>query len=86
MSAYSNLGTAYFYLHRYPEAITAFEKARSLDDQDYLNWGNLGDALYWSSNRRPESAAAYKRAIELGQSRLQVNPKDATARAFVADY
>jgi serine/threonine protein kinase/Tfp pilus assembly protein PilF len=86
MSAYSNLGTAYFYQHRYPDAVTAFERARSLDDQDYLNWGNLGDALYWSSNRRPESVAAYKRAIELGQSRLQDNPKDATTRAFVASY
>ena len=85
-SAYSNLGTAYFYLRRYPEAIVAYDKARALDDQDYLNWGNLGDALYWSSNRRPESAAAYKRAIALGQSRLQVNPKDATVLAFVADY
>jgi len=86
MSAYSNLGTAYFYQHRYPDAVTAFEKARSLDDQDYLNWGNLGDALYWTQNRRPESVAAYKRAIELGQSRLQDNPKDATTRAFVASY
>jgi tetratricopeptide (TPR) repeat protein/tRNA A-37 threonylcarbamoyl transferase component Bud32 len=85
-SAYSNLGTAYFYLHHYPDAIVAYDKARALDQQDYLNWGNLGDALYWSPNRRPESAAAYKRAIELGQARLQVNPKDATVRAFVADY
>jgi serine/threonine-protein kinase len=86
MSAYSNLGTAYFYKHRYSDAVTVFEKARLLDDQDYMNWGNLGDALYWSQNRRLESATAYKRAIELGQSRLQDNPKDATTRAFVASY
>jgi serine/threonine-protein kinase len=86
MSAYSNLGTAYFYLRRYPAAITALDKARALDEQDFMNWGNLGDALYWSPDRRKESAAAYKRAIELGQARLQVNPKDATTMAFIADY
>ena len=86
LSAYSNLATAYFYLRRYSDAITAYEKARDLDDQDYMNWGNLGDALYWSPNRRPESAAAYKRAVELGQARVRVNPKDATTRAFLADY
>ncbi len=86
MSAYSNLGTAYFYLHRYPDAVAAFDKARELDDQDYMNWGNLGDALYWSPNRRAEAAAAYRRAIELGRARLQVNPKDANARSYVADY
>ena len=86
MAAYSNLGTAYFYLHRYPDAVAAFDKARELDDQDYLNWGNLGDALYWTPNRRAEAAVAYRRAIQLGQARLQVNPKDATVRSYVADY
>ena len=86
MSAYSNLGTAYFYLHRFPDAVAAFDKARELDDQDYMNWGNLADALYWSPNRRAEAAAAYRRAIELGRARLQVNPKDANVRSYVADY
>jgi eukaryotic-like serine/threonine-protein kinase len=86
MTAYSNLGSAYFWMHRYPDAITAYEKARSLDDMDYQNLGNLGDALYWSPNRRAESAAAYKQAIALAQGRLKINPKDATARAFAAQY
>jgi serine/threonine protein kinase/Tfp pilus assembly protein PilF len=86
LSAYSNLGAAYFWQHRYSDAIPAFEKARSLDDQDYLNWGNLADALYWSPSRRPQATAAYKRAIELAQAQIQVNPKDATTRAYVAEY
>ena len=86
MTAYSNLGSAYFWMHRYPDAISAYEKARSLDDKDYQNWGNLADALYWSPSRRPESAAAYKQAIALAQAQLKINPKDATARAFAAQY
>jgi eukaryotic-like serine/threonine-protein kinase len=86
MTAYSNLGSAYFWMHRYPDAISAYEKARSLDDKDYQNWGNLGDALYWSPSRRAESAAAYKQAIALAQGQLKINPKDATTRAFAAQY
>ena len=49
MSAYSNLGLAYFYCRRYPDSVAMYEKARALDDQDYLNWGNLAEALHWSS-------------------------------------
>ena len=86
MDAYSNLGTAYFYLHRYSDSIAAYEKARTLDQQDYMNWGNLGDALYWSVDRRSESSGAYRRAIGLAEERLQVNPQDATVRAFTAQY
>jgi serine/threonine protein kinase/tetratricopeptide (TPR) repeat protein len=86
MAAYSDLGAAYYYLRRYPEAISAFEKARGLDDHDYLNWGNLGDALYWSPQRGSEASAAYRRAIELAKEKVQVNPKDATARAYIAEY
>jgi serine/threonine protein kinase/Flp pilus assembly protein TadD len=86
MSAYSDLGAAYYYLHRYSEAIPSFEKAKQLDEKDYLNWGNLGDALYWSPSRRSEATTAYKRAIELAQERIKVNPKNATARAYVAEY
>ena len=85
-TAYSNLGAAYFYLHRFSDAISAYEKARGLDDTDYLNWGNLGDALYWSPNQRGDASAAYRKAIGLARERLQVNPRDATALAYVANY
>jgi serine/threonine protein kinase/tetratricopeptide (TPR) repeat protein len=86
LDAYSNLGAAYFWQHRYSDAIPQFEKAKALDDQDALNWGNLGDALYWSPSRRPEATAAYKRAIDLARAQVQVNPKDATAQAYIAEY
>ncbi len=84
--AYSNLGTAYFYRHRYADAVAAYEKARGLDDHLYISWGNLGDALYWLPGRRPDATAAYKQATALAQVQVQVNPRDATARAYLADY
>jgi len=86
MPAYSDLGEAYFYLHRYPEAISALEKARDLEDHDYLTWGNLGDALYWSPGRRDEAPRAYRRAIELAREKAATNPKDQLAQIYIADY
>src|SRR4029077_5300949 len=46
--ATSNLGTAYFQLRRYTDAAAAFEQSTQLDPQNYLIWGNLGDAYYWA--------------------------------------
>ena len=86
MSAYSNLGVAYFYTRKYAEASEAARKATELDDKDWLNWGNLGDALYWTPGRRPEAAPAYQTARNLAASKLSVNPNDALTVAYVADY
>ena len=84
MEAYSNLGVAYFYTHRYTDAAETFRKAAFLDDKDWVNWGNLGDALYWIPGRRHEAAQAYQTALELAAARLRVNPNDASIAADVA--
>jgi Flp pilus assembly protein TadD/DNA-binding winged helix-turn-helix (wHTH) protein/TolB-like protein len=86
MNAYSNLGAAYFYTHRFTEAAESLRKAAELDDQDWLNWGNLGDALYWTPGHRPEAAQAYRTARKLATDKLSVNPKDALTTAYVAVY
>lgn len=44
------------------------------------------DALYLIPSRRPEASHAYKKAIELANAKIEVNPRDATALACVADY
>jgi eukaryotic-like serine/threonine-protein kinase len=84
--AYGNLGAAYFYLRRYENAAATVQKALKMDDKDWTNWGGLGDALYQISNRREEALSAYRRAIELGNDRLKVNPHDAVILACMADY
>jgi eukaryotic-like serine/threonine-protein kinase len=83
--ASSNLATAYFQLHRYPEAATEFERAVRLDNKDYQMWGNLGDAYFWS-DRRDEARKAYKQAIVLGEEKLLVNPRDFEVLSYVAMY
>ena len=85
-NATSNLATAYFQLHRFAESATAFEQATQLDPQDYLMWGNLGDAYHWAPGRRSEAAGAYGRAITLGNEKLRVNPRDAEVLSSLAMY
>jgi len=84
--AYNNLGYAYVLMKRYPEGIIALERALKIGDGDWMNWGNLADALYWSPDRRAESVAKYRKAISIAASKLEVNPQDAFTLAYLADY
>lgn len=84
--AFNNLGNAYFVSRRYSEAASAFRRGLNLDDTDWITWGNLGDSLYWAGNQRSQALQAYQNAIERGEKRLQINPKDATVLAFLANY
>jgi serine/threonine protein kinase/tetratricopeptide (TPR) repeat protein len=86
MDAYSDLGTAYFQLHRFAEAADTYQKGLALDKQDWLIWGNLADALYWTPKRRKEALKPYKNAISLCEAKLKVNPNDAYPLAFLASY
>jgi tetratricopeptide (TPR) repeat protein/TolB-like protein len=84
--AYNNLGTAYFYLHRFEEAADAFGNAVKLDPRDRISWGNLADANYWISGRRDESRAAYRKAISLAEEELRVNPTQGIVLSYLALY
>jgi tetratricopeptide (TPR) repeat protein len=86
LEAFNNLGNAYFQLRRFSDAASAFQRGLNLDDSDWLLWGNLGDSLYWSRGTWVEAVAAYEKAIVGGEKKLQVNPRDATVLAFLADY
>jgi len=84
--AYNNLGYAYILLGRYAEGIAALEQALKIAQTDWMNWGNLGDALYWSSSRRSEAADKYRKAVSMALSELKVNPQDATTLSYLAEY
>ncbi len=83
-AAHSNLGTVYFYLRRFADAARAYEQAVKLDDRDYVLWGNLAEAYYWSQGEREQSADAYRRALALAQEQLKVNPRQTFALGQVA--
>jgi Flp pilus assembly protein TadD/TolB-like protein/DNA-binding winged helix-turn-helix (wHTH) protein len=77
-NTYSNLGLMYHYLGRTDEAVATLEKAIELSPQDHLVWGNLGDALA-VTEKKEEAQAAFRKAEELAQVALGVNPVNAGA-------
>ena len=84
--ASSNLATAYFQMHRYADSAVQFEKAVQLDPTNYIFWGNLGDAFYWTPGRRLDAADPYARAISLGEEKLRLNPHDAQLLSSLGMY
>jgi serine/threonine-protein kinase len=84
--AYSNLGTTYFYLHRFDESAATYEQAIGLDENNYELWGNLGDARYWASADHRGAPEAYRRAIALAEKKLNVNLRDAQVQRDLAVY
>ncbi len=77
---------AYFQLRRFGDSARTFERAVKLNGQNYLTWGNLGDAYYWTPGERDKAASAYEKAVALAQAALRVNPHDAAVMTNLADY
>jgi Flp pilus assembly protein TadD len=80
---YTSLGTAFFYLGRYSEALPNFQKAAQLDPRNPVALGNLGSA-YRQLNDRAKADEAFSRAIAAGYDRLQLNPTDAMMLGYEA--
>ena len=84
--AYSNLATAYFYLRQFDKAARTYQEAVTLNNRDYLVWGNLGEAYYWAPERRAEAPGAFRKAIALALEKLRINPREASLLGDVALY
>jgi tetratricopeptide (TPR) repeat protein/predicted Ser/Thr protein kinase len=84
-AAYVNLGNAYSGLNNFPDAASAYQEATKLDPQQYVTWGNLGDALYYSG-KKDQSLAPYRKAAELASAALKVNPHDPDVLSSLASY
>ncbi len=82
-STYSNLGTSYFFLKQFPNAVAMFEKAAALNPNDTQTMVNLGDA-YRGAGQQEKARATYQQAIALGFRELQTNPQNADATAQIA--
>jgi serine/threonine protein kinase/tetratricopeptide (TPR) repeat protein len=84
--AYSNLGTALYNQDQFDAAAINYNASLKLNDQDYVTWGNLADAYYYSNSNRSQAAEAYTKAISLAKIRLEIDPNDAAALADVSTY
>ena len=85
-SAYTNLGTIYYFLGRCTEAVPLMERASELAPKSEQMWGNLGDAYACAGSKRDAALSAYRRAVQLGLQRLDVNPNDGETISVVALY
>jgi TolB-like protein/Flp pilus assembly protein TadD/DNA-binding winged helix-turn-helix (wHTH) protein len=83
---YSNTGTTYFYAGNADEAVRMFEQAAALTPQDYVVWGNLGDAQRYSREHTGQAGPSYARATGLARAHLGVNPEEAVARTLLAYF
>jgi len=83
---YSNLGTLHFYCGRYSDACDMFRSALSYSEMDYPIWGNLASSLYWTPGKRSQARETYKRAAELAETQLLVNPHDEVVLADLSVY
>ena len=84
-ASYSNTGTVQYYLGHYREAAAMFRKAIEFAPADHRLWGNLADALYFDS-QADEASKTYRRALELVDGELAVNPQHAVNQAQAAYY
>ena len=85
-SIYSNLGTLYYIEGKYEDAARTYELALKLNENDYLNWGNLAAAYFWIREKKNKAIDTYKHAIEIAEDRLKVNPKDPDVISNLAGY
>jgi serine/threonine-protein kinase len=83
--ALTNLATAYYRLGRFSDAVSAYERALSLDAKSALLHGNLGDA-YLRVNRKPDAVREFTAARDLALAALKVNDKDTRAMSRVAVF
>jgi eukaryotic-like serine/threonine-protein kinase len=83
---YSNAGTVSFFLGRFADDVTYCKKAIELRPQKYDLWGNLGDAYRMMPGESSQAAAAYRKAIELAEAQLKVNPVDSDVLSSLAQY
>ena len=86
VQGYSNLATLYFFQGRYFRAARLYEDAVSLDERNYLIWGNLGDARYWSPGDEREAEDAYEEALSLAEELRSVTPQEALLLGDMALY
>jgi tetratricopeptide (TPR) repeat protein len=82
---YGNSGSVEYYLGRYKSAQDMFRKSIEMVPTDHRAWGNLADALRFDA-QPVEARQAYRKAFELAEGELAVNPRHAINQAQAAYY
>lgn len=84
--ALSNLGTMKFEQGDYANAADMYRRAAELEPENYMVWGNLGDALDLLPDGKAAAREAYRRAARQCGDYVAVKADDAYAMAALAWY
>lgn len=84
--AYSNMGTVDFFEGLYANAVTMYEEAIKLGEEDYTIFGNLADSYRYTIGNTEKTRRAYKEAARLTEKELEIYPEDAILRSQLARY
>ena len=85
-AALSNLGELKYQVGEYAAAAALHRRATALEPNDFLPWGNLGDALLADPATAAEARTAFSRAAERAQSYVDIKAGDAKALAALGWY
>ena len=85
-AAHSSLGVIQYFQGRYREAAASLEMAIELRSTNFITWGNLADAYRWLEGTEAKTAAAFRRAVELGRQKLLITPNDDLSRSLLVEY
>ena len=83
---YSNVGSMYFYLRRFNDAVGMYDKAIEMAPDQFLYWGTLGETYRQIPDAWNQAEAAYRRAFELGEAMLVINPDDVEVLSNLAPF
>jgi tetratricopeptide (TPR) repeat protein len=85
ISTITNLAKVYYERGQFHRAIEYYKRALDLNNRSHLRWGNLGMTYHRIGNRE-ESRKALERAVQLIDSELLVNPKNAELHSYLGYY
>lgn len=85
-AALSNLGDLKYRAGDYAAAVALHRRATALEPDDFLPWGNLGDALLADPATATQAGAAFSEAAGRARRYVDIKPDDAKALAGLGWY
>lgn len=79
-----NVATSLYYQHRFEEARDQLLAGIEAYPDNYRLWGKLGSAYRNLPGAETEAAAAYRKAVELAEPAIEVNPDDTAVLGYLS--
>jgi TolB-like protein/tetratricopeptide (TPR) repeat protein/DNA-binding winged helix-turn-helix (wHTH) protein len=84
--ALSNVGSMYYNIGRFEDAVEMFNRASEIAPDDFALYGRLAAARRFVPGQQDQATEDFRRAIDLAEANLEINPNDYRNLAYVASY